>query len=752
MSEFLKACWDNHKSPDDFYLEFLTFSLDQQNQIFFHLMQICGDDSTKNSTLLSYLIIVFQKDLITTVNRLDLQNLSHVISFLRIIKRSGDFIFTTIPIFSPASSLCALRTLEICSSAPKISIVKKALAKLSLSQIFSVILAASRILCHDELLRVRKALPDSFSSCIQNQLLREAVFMDAAESVSHRRLQPKFFWKLASNLRIWLPGIRLLNFCGNDFIFGLFISITRTFLCSPTLIDGFLLTTIFPLLFIKIEMNEHVDAIRYSEPVTPAMVSHVFDFIEQNGVFKGIEFTRADIEARFSFIPEYIKTSDILETALQFPLFCAKVPDIIAEHLFLADGQTVHILCDQIENNLIDFIYLLTRMNKIVSFALEIQKIILKTLSDEIFQNLFCLFLGVLKLSWRKGSTNTRTTIMNSMNKFDPIFTTILKALFIMDDDHVPQPLPFSAVRKTCSPVHRMSLFYEFLFSATPAEVDRICIALRAYPYLFAPLMIWATKTQSPMFFNFIGSKFPKERLYTFLFHQTIILITRPVSYPLFEQPDYDVLYELISSQIDPFLSMIIMQFSVRRMISLDITETIECIVICWRAYLKRYGAKTFIDSLYTRLLQTPLFLTRPDAEGSSLMPISYIVSMACDDDPELLFALLKETLTLIDKIEVVSQAENIAMMCFVLVLSGYDEWERRFDYLFATIHGLTTQDFQAATPIASFILTLLKSAIYTPEMGERVPLKFYQVFMNRREWKCAVDFFCIKRSTKPLF
>jgi hypothetical protein len=174
-----------------------------------------------------------------------------------------------------------------------------------------------------------------------------------------------------------------------------------------------------------------------------------------------------------------------------------------------------------------------------------------------------------------------------------------------------------------------------------------------------------------------------------------------------------------------------------------------EPTVLVWRAWLARFGMPEFVAALLYVLIWNIQISTDPFSGMNFFRCAACLLVIVCEGDEALLREAIEKSVDILENSDcgVGINGDGLAEFCLVLNVAMTDHGQEMFRGLLARRARLVEQAPPSGSAKLGFCVTLIKGALYVPELRQLIEPQVFGTPIMRREWQAAIDYF-IARAT----
>jgi len=760
--EFVRECWNKVVSPEDFYHKLNSdFDTEDYKKIVLSLLSLCGELGSANNLLYDYLSLVFEKATEKILDFVDINNIKHVNGCLSVFLLNGTSLFNSVAIGSVDSASAALKALEICLSIQDDQKAVTALSTLSRSQVFSILISSSRYFLPDRFKTTRsifssrnlfnKTQSPSLSLSLLISAVKKEVITPPRSALSKNDIIHLF----SASMRFWTPNFDITNFLSQQIRNELYLLAMQGFINQPTIIGAH-----FCAHYLVMEYKLLVDSSwKETEPLNCEQIEKLLEALinyQDSPVLSTVlqPFNEAlfehglntkDIISIFSETPAIIIPSKLFKTILKYPMLSINLTQYLREKLLSGSLNDIYELCSQFNDNLYDFLFFCFQKGFISDITSMLYNQLSNIYSDEVFFEVWNLFISSIFFPWISGSMISRNQIMILIETFDEKINRFIKALLGIENYAESNSKYVKLISP--SPIIRVWSFFEYLLSCRSDNIPYINEQLSKFPYLWIAVYSWGMHHKSPHIQAISSQKKPRKFLYDSMFDHMMIMIRKPdrLIHCVREHPNYDIIFRFIDEIAEDmrFVTVNLVFSSAKSRIW--IIEEIHFLVISWRAWIRQSGVFSFIHSLFGMIKRNSM--NRIDFVSSRFIfqSCAYFFSIACDENPDYLMDSVHAIKQYLESgFESPQEGEGIASFVMTVVLSITHDWIKRFDYVLEICESILNEGSPINSHRSVFALMIIRVSLYIPILQKKLPPNMVKILISNNEWSTAIDFFIV--------
>lgn len=771
--DFIRESWNNRVPPQDFLSEIQKQQKDYIFNVVVGLIDLCGHPYEPIPLFLQYLVQLFNS--IPQICMTSFLDPSRVNSFglIRLIINCGDALFNNLEIGTDFSAKCAMNALKICLEHPNKEIAYEAISKLSETPTFSVLIASARLFFNDEIILLRSLftqvvpqsdLPPSIPFPIT--LLRRAMLED--------NLSNSILFTVHDIATAVITNIDLWHFipCSKSFIspssfYHLYLHVVSGFIANPTLQLAYMTTNL--LVRILRHMNDDVEisseekeTARYSRTLVSSLFSDLRSncMSQQNSQklelkhrerencdFLGQLDDLVQIEKLLTDLPSQVDEDHIIDIVYQYPALSSTLVEHMIKNMNAKIPDVAVSYANQILPIHSDFEWLLLHQGNFIEFvnqALNLASMMPPQFDSQSFEKLWLLPLTLIRFMWGTSSNSVRSQIIKFVETQPEGIRQFLKHLIQYQQDKDPIKMsdystPFN---------ESITVLKELLNGEkTVSSLD-----LLNKSYLWVSVLIWANE-KTPESYDMLTEKpHPNEHLINFLFSTAMLSIVKPVRrwMSAAEEPDLVNMHLFRPDSLFDINTMIVDQLGLFCRVTPMTTCQLIKIVAAWRAWVEIFGIEDFTKTLLNQLVWKTMHSLIPEDADNLYKSVAYVLAVLISEDSEDVEKVLKVISVFVEnEIETMTSAIGLADFAFIIVCTKRSKWEVSFDWLLKYCFAILEDDPALQNAKTSFALSVLKTALYTQRLQEKVIEEAFEIIYKIKDWQMMIDFFIVKRSVQ---
>ena len=764
--EFIREAW-NRRSTTEEFLESVKGQSGTLNvmDVVAGLVNLCGSETDPNPLFMGYLEVLCTEISDPCMNCFADYRSYNQRGLLRLLDHCGDRLFENVEIGSDKSARWALSALRLCLEAEFDT--SKALAKVSDSGHFAVLIASAKLWFNDEIVAMRhmfdEKVPQSDyppSIPLPQTLLRRAMLVD--DLTEHLLFgRNEIISAVVSNMKMWAFTPKAFSFVHKSTFYHLYIHVLSDFLENPTMMKAYMVTNLLVRVVNHIgdsEMPKMDDgSTNFNRDAVVALFQslrdHQNDDDEVSVILRRKERQQCDynceinldeVEKLLTRVPEYIDNDRIVETVYEYPSFSSHVVPYILEQMDLTNLDKTIKLLGQLMDVMVDTKFLIlkqgiffTTIRRTLDFAAEV------TDPSKFFQ-IWMFPITLLRMSWGTGTEELRERIMTYITAFEPISTRVfLQHLLQMpsDEDYNPSLRATSPMLECISLLHKLMLDRRTLDACLPY--------LQQKPYLWPSVLIWGFAQPGDDLKKLLPLEPPDTPLVNFLFFFVMLRVTKPAKEWLCaaEKPDVKMMQlhppskiSDINCLINNHLNILIQAVTLR-------SESLWDIVSSWKAWSSIFGFEEFLRNLILQIIWKTSHVLVPEDAHKLFKSVAYLMPvMGFLREGGHVEIILKIIIDLIDQdIESMPTLIGLADFLLIVICTCPENWEATFGWLLSRCVDMLKEDKEIRGSRAIFALRVVKKALYARLLRRMVVQDVYPILSATNDFQAMIDFFIVK-------
>jgi hypothetical protein len=684
-AEFFRECWGQRLSSHDFLARLQSrFSPEEIGDVIRFWLGLCSN-APASTLFLGYLTAYVSSDPSQVFELVDSNSREQSAGIAAWLASSGAVLFNTLPL-GPASATCALRALSFLVSSPT------GLKQVSRSLYFSVLVASGRVFAPELFARVQMRFTVhsvfDFSNHYGEQLLSDALMSTALNFGTFSVMYGTFLAALAAPFHLDQSSSSLLRF-GTETVSS-FVSdhFLAEYTNHPTLVGASIISDILPRLV--------------SMPVAAA------EFLDS------------------------MDTDLLFQTALSYPSASALIlPSALIARL-TTDPASIIPVCSQILLRVDDFAHLLLAHGAFLSFLQSLARLLRQLSDNRMFESAWLCFLTLFKhCAWDTGSKVLREHCQSFLRDCAcPSIRYFLECFCDIESERPqttrssPSALPFDISVSVLNFMLETNHFASFVGSLTE-------------PCMWLSVLVWGLKTRHPDAAALANTGIPNYVIAREGYFNLMMVLAgpeRPFSGGL-ELPSFDAIASVIPQKLADaagYLAESLLRPA-------DDFAALSRVAIGWRAALAVYAVPNFVNWLVDHLENKYSICADLGDAWRAFERAGQLFLAAVENDAVKICEAIGAIRGIAMGGEVVD-GEGLGRLCMMLLLAL--DWEAHGREILVGIFNLGEMPEQRQTARDVFVLTVLKIALFVPEMRESIPNELAGVIIRNRDWSLAVSFF----------
>ena len=764
--EFIRESWNRRSTAEEF-LDGVKSQFIAPNimDVVSGLVNLCGSDTEPNPLFLKYLEVLCVKISDPCMNCFAEYERYNQHGLVRLLDHCGDRLFERLEIGNEKSALWALNALKLCLESDFDT--SKAIARVSDSGHFAVLIASSKLWFNDQIVALRRLFEEKVpqsdyppSIPFPQTLLRRAMLVD--DLTEHLLFgRNEIITAVVSNMKMWAFTPKAFSFVHKSTFYHMYIHVLSDFLENPTMMKAYMVTNLLVRVVNHIGDREmpkmddgstHFDREAVME-LFRSLKDHQNDGDEVSIILRRKERQQCDyncelnldeVEELLTRVPTSIDNDRIVETVYEYPSFSSRVVPHVLSQMDINDLDKTSNLLKQLMDVMVDTKFLIMKQGIFFNTLSETLEFASSVTDPSKFFMIWMFPITLLRMSWGTGSEELRERIMTYVASYEPIHTRVFLQHLLQipsDEDYNTSLRANTPMMECISLLHRLMLDRRMLDSCIPY--------LSAKPYLWPSVLIWGFARPGPDLKKLLQLEIPDTPLVNFLFFFMMLKVTKPSKDWLCaaEKPDVRMMQLLPPSKISDINCLINNHLNILSQAVTLRSESLWDIVSSWKAWSSIFGFEEFLRNLILQIIWKTSHVLVPEDAHKLFKSVAYLMPvMGFLREGGHVEIILKIIVELIDQdIDAMPTLIGLADFVLIVICTCPENWEATFGWLLSRCVDMLKEDREVRGSRAIFALRVVKKALYARLLRKMVVTNVSPILSVTNDFQAMIDFFIVK-------
>lgn len=433
IQQFLRNCWNQNISSDEFYKRVQEQFHDQVYEIAQVLITYLVNLQEQPPILIDYLHILYMHHTSRLIPLINSDDNKHIQIFSNMFENYGDAIFIELEIGEIESTRCVLEFFNKLAAFPSENCVA-ILKKMALSYSFSVLVASMRLFFPKEFKKMKTALKEKVIRKVSRDYLRNSISLFVLALINDNLILTRFKKFHSSFVTLYLSAIHLWSYkITNDKLISIGVSkhllfhVMREFVNHPSMLYGTYIiqkfqdfaTHYYPSFKEPYYKMPYQQKLAFFTEMHKNCILCPIDETEEMDMYCNYfpcGMTVEDAMQLFGTVPETFNKEEFFETALKYPAYSMELIDFFISNLTIGKITTACSLCSQANKHIVDFLKVIVDSDHYSDILKKLVTLLYAIDHDNQFEPIWITFLSLIKFGWAPGGQGTRKMITDFIN------------------------------------------------------------------------------------------------------------------------------------------------------------------------------------------------------------------------------------------------------------------------------------------------------------------------------------------------